>query len=155
MKQLFSDKFSMNIATLCGVGRLPKAPGTWGTLAAMPLVFLPIEYRFDILLAFIIVFTIISIPIVESIEKTHSSDPSFVVIDEAIGIWIVMLLPYFHSDILIMAEGFILFRVLDIFKPFPISYFNNRNGGFYVIADDIVAGLGTVLILFIQSLFII
>jgi phosphatidylglycerophosphatase A len=143
----------MNIVTLCGVGHLPKAPGTWGTLAAMPLVFLPPEYMFDILLSFIIVFTIISIPIIDKIEEKYSSDPSFVVIDEAIGIWIVMLLPYFHSDILIMVEGFILFRVLDIFKPFPISYFNNKRGGFYVIADDLVAGLGTVLILLIQSLF--
>ncbi len=143
----------MNIVTMLGVGNLPKAPGTWGTLAAMPLALLPSEYRFETILAFIVIFSIISIPIINKIERTHNSDPSFVVIDEAIGIWIIMLLPYFHSSIFVMVEGFILFRLLDIFKPFPISYLNDKKGGLFVIADDVAAALLSLLILYLQSIF--
>lgn len=142
----------MAVVTVLGVGKLPKAPGTWGTFAAIPLYFLPDSHRVDVLISFIVVFTLISIPIINRIEKAYGSDPSFIVIDEAIGMWIVLLSPLCYENYYWLFLGFLLFRIFDIIKPFPINKLNDKEGGFFVIADDILAAVFTLVLMHLLAL---
>ena len=124
-----------------GAGKLPKAPGTWGTIASMPVIFIPEAFRFDIILSLILVFTLISLPMIKQKEKEFGQDPSWIVVDEAIGIWIVLLDPLLYSNWSFILYGFLLFRIFDIFKPYPISLLNEKSGEWYVILDDVVAAI--------------
>jgi phosphatidylglycerophosphatase A len=123
------------------VGYLKKAPGTWGTLVAVPLAvglgFLPIELN----LIAIFAFALFSIFIAQQYEEgSDRHDAQCIVIDEIAGYFVTMaLMPLTWKAFL---AGFILFRLLDIFKPFPISFLDRKiPGGFGVVADDLAAGL--------------
>ena len=129
------------IATFFGSGLSPKAPGTVGTLAALPLVWV-ISFAGPL---FYMAFTVFLFPVglwaAEMYERqlgTHDSKE--IVIDEVLGILITMTwLPMTWQAI---ALGFVLFRVLDILKPFPIGLIDKKvQGGLGVIADDVVAGI--------------
>lgn len=129
------------ISTWFFVGKIKWAPGTWGTLATVPLsLFLHYWGPF-----FQMGFTLLLFPLalwaVENYEKTLGShDSSEIVVDEVLGFLITMTwLPLTWQSYVI---GFALFRALDILKPFPISYFDKHvKGGIGVIADDVVAGI--------------
>jgi len=132
----------LNLATLYKVGRKQKAPGTWGTLATVPLAALlmllvgPIGH-----MIFCILFTIVAIISAQAYEDhSESHDSKHIVIDEAAGFLITMVwLPLTWQS---FVYGFILFRILDIFKPPPISFFDKKvKGGLGVVADDVVAGI--------------
>ena len=130
-----------NIAIFFGAGLSPKAPGTVGTLAALPLVFFlaktgPLIYMVAILL--LLPLGIVSAEIYEQDKGGH--DHKEIVIDEVLGILIAMTwVPITWQSLLI---GFVLFRVLDIFKPFPIGYIDKKiQGGLGVMADDVAAGI--------------
>jgi len=123
-----------------GSGLAPKAPGTFGTLMAVPLVILvsPIESFY---LALIIV--LMSITGVYICGKAAADagvhDHGAIVWDEIVGLLITMfMMPISWQSIV---TGFILFRFFDILKPWPISYLDkNCHGGFGIMIDDIVAG---------------
>jgi phosphatidylglycerophosphatase A len=112
-----------------------------GTLAALPLVYLvslPGPY-------FHMAFTVFLFPLAlwaaENYERSKAQhDSQEIVIDEVLGILITMVwLPMTWQAMIL---GFVLFRVLDIFKPFPIGYIDKKvQGGLGVIADDVVAGI--------------
>ena len=133
--------FLMQLATLFGVGHLKKAPGTWGTLVTLPLVYIlslagPLVYMPFVLL-------LLPIGIVASeYYVTHFNKPDApeVVIDEVVGFLIAMAwLPMTWQSLLI---GFLLFRFFDIVKPFPISWVDRKiKGGIGVMADDVLAGI--------------
>ncbi len=137
-----------------GLGLLPKAPGTWGTLGALPLVwamqFLAPLYG----LVFAWGFTAISM-LVAQVYVDHvseSSDPKEFVLDEVAGFLVTMSLVPFTWGYLL--AGFALFRFLDILKPFPISYVDRKiKGGIGVVADDILAGIlaNVILQIWLQS----
>ena len=135
------QKLMIRLATFFGVGKLPKAPGTWGTLAALPLVFVmaqlgPIYYMIGTFL--LLMVAIFSAEIYEKHSQSH--DAKEVVIDEVLGILITMTwLPITWQSFVF---GFILFRVLDIWKPFPIGFLDKRiQGGLGVVIDDVAAGI--------------
>lgn len=135
------SKWISNLATFFGAGLSPKMPGTVGTIAAIPLCYLffltgPYGYM---VLTFL--FTVAAIFISDSYEKSQTShDRPEIVIDEVAGFLITMTwLPFTPKYVLL---GFIFFRVLDIWKPFPISVLNDKvKGGFGVVIDDVAAGL--------------
>lgn len=123
------------------LGKLPKAPGTFGTLGAIPLVIGLSFFDYWVFIFSVVLLAvagIIGCQIYESQNQTH--DSSEMVIDEVVGMCITMaLIPITWQSMVI---GFILFRILDIFKPFPIGLLDQRvAGGFGVMVDDIVAGL--------------
>ena len=131
-----------------GSGRSPYAPGTAGTLAAIPCYLLlsyflsPIAY-----IIFTCVFIIFSSWLCERISKeTATHDHPGMNIDEFAGFFVTMIAaPQGWQWI---ALGFILFRLFDIFKPWPISYIDkNIDNGFGMILDDVVAGLFSLAIL--------
>lgn len=121
---------------------MSKAPGTIGTLGAIPLVwtlgqFDPIVYMiFTFTLAVVAIF--VSHLYLSLFDVEH--DPGEVVIDEVVGFMVAMTwLPHSWQW---LALGFILFRFLDILKPFPIGYVDRKiEGGVGVVADDLVAGI--------------
>jgi len=135
------NRMIMALATGFYVGLIPKAPGTWGSLAAfLPWFFLkdlPLPAYLAVLL---FVFTV-GFFVSGSAEKIlDHADAGPIVIDEILGMFITLTLapPYPAAWIL----GFILFRLFDIFKPFPASWFDQRiHGGIGIMMDDVVAGL--------------
>ncbi len=74
-------------------------------------------------------------------EKAYGHDPSRVVIDEVVGMWIALL--FLPKRLILVAIGFVVFRFLDILKPFPASYFDRKNGGMSIMLDDVICGVYT------------
>lgn len=135
------------IATGFYVGKIPFAPGTLGTLVGIPLVlFLSIEKKL-LFGAIIILFFLGWISAEAMVQKTGNPDPEEVVIDEIVGYMASFLFiePSYKTIIL----AFILFRVIDIFKPFPVNLFEKFPGGLGVMADDLVGGILTSFILYL------
>jgi phosphatidylglycerophosphatase A len=134
-------KIAIAIATFFGAGKVPKAPGTMGSLATLPLAYLlsllgPLFY-----MAFIVLLFPVGLWAAEAYEHISGShDSKEIVIDEVLGMLITLTwLPFTWQAV---AIGFVLFRVLDIFKPFPIGLIDKKvQGGLGVIADDVVAGI--------------
>ncbi|MDD4956770.1 MAG: phosphatidylglycerophosphatase A [Candidatus Omnitrophica bacterium] len=133
------DKLCDRIATIMGLGRLPYAPGTWGSVAGLAAVLLVSGHIF-LYLTVMISSSILGIIVSGRIaDITGENDPSFVVIDEFVGIFFVFL--FMPINVATVITGFILFRLLDIFKPFPIRKIEQIPGGWGIMADDIAAGL--------------
>lgn len=125
-----------------GAGRAPKAPGTVGTLAAMPFGWLIAEYAGNsalciaALVAFLIGWWASDI----YVQQTGREDPSEVVIDEVAAMWLV--LSFMPQQLLFYLLAFLAFRVFDICKPWPVSWADQRvKGGLGIMLDDILAGL--------------
>ena len=133
------------IATLGGIGKIPIAPGTWGSIFGF-FIFIYISHYVDMR-----VVVILSIPFstwvcekasVNLIEKDHKS----IVIDELVGIWIALVPALYLSTQTSRTSyavlALIFFRLFDILKPFPISYFDkNFKNGFGIVLDDLIAGI--------------
>ena len=140
-------KVMMKIATVWDIGVGRRGPGTWGTLAAVPLYvvlsFLP-WWAYMALTLCLIVLAIVASEIYEQESGTH--DLPQVVIAEVVGFLVTMvLIPRTWQSVLV---GFLLFRLLDIWKPFPIRWVDRRvHGGVGVVADDLLAGVIANLIL--------
>lgn len=139
-KSDFSGKIALGLSAWFGTGLLPIAPGTFGTLAAVPIAFglayLGIGYS-----AFIIAIVIaVAIWTSGRCQKIlGSDDPSVVVIDEVAGFLLTMfLLP---PSWLTFGLGFVLFRFFDILKPYPIRKVEKLRGGLGIVMDDLLAGI--------------
>jgi len=129
------------LATLLGIGRAPLAPGTWASLAALPLAWgISALGGVALLAAWTLVAAALGIWACDIYARESGKhDPSECVIDELAGQWIACLaaplsLPGY-------ALAFVLFRLFDIWKPWPISAAERARGGVGVMLDDLVAGL--------------
>ena len=146
-------KLSSLIVTLFNVGKFPIAPGTIGSIFSFLLLFLlinSIQYIF-FLIIFIIIF-IVSIYFINIYnEKTIEKDSKEIIIDEFLGCYFIFIFfPIFKNEniYVFLLLSFILFRILDILKPFPINLIDKKFKNSYgIIFDDILAGLYTVIIL--------
>ena len=117
------------IASWFGSGLLPGAPGTWGSLAALPFAWLIVLYagKWPLLAAAIIVFFIGWAASHFAIRDQSDNDPGWIVIDEVAAQWLTLVaLPL---NIFAYAIGFALFRLFDIWKPWPIRQVERRCGG--------------------------
>ena len=141
------------ITTCFGIGYSPLAPGTFASLSALLILLFPITHG-GIFIASVIGF-IAAIPSITHIEKNHGNDASMIVIDEVVGMWLVLSYPHIpHTPIFIFAS-FLIFRFFDIVKPFPINLVNKKIGAIWVMADDIVAAIMTIIVVSFASLAII
>ena len=154
------NKVNFLFVTLFGIGKLPKIPGSYASLVTVIFLYFLFHFLYvdtEIFLFFLIGIFIISLFAVKIyIKDKENKDPKEVVIDEFVGQSIPICLyeiahnnPTNQSKVLtyyfIM---FILFRIFDIIKPYPISYYDkNFKNSFGVIMDDICAGLYVVVIL--------
>ena len=142
------------IATCAGIGNLPKAPGTWGSAAALPAAWAiaAVTGRIGLTVAIILVFAAGVWASSVYCRRNGVHDPGSVVIDEVAGQWITLLVV--PPDFLLYGLGFVLFRAADILKPWPISWADRRiGGGFGVMFDDVLAGILAAIILFALALF--
>ncbi|MGV6809959.1 MAG: phosphatidylglycerophosphatase A family protein [bacterium] len=138
-----------------GSGLSPIAPGTMGTLVAIPLYYLLIQFGDLIYLLLTVIITLIGIVICDiSSKKLGVHDHSGIVWDEIAGYFITMLFVP-HTWYWALA-GFILFRVFDIWKPFPILWFDQHiGGGLGIMVDDVLAAIYAGLILLIMQLLLL
>ncbi len=129
------------IALGFGSGLMPKAPGTFGTLAAIPVYFLLKDFN---LLAYLAVVVLVCLLGVYACFYTSTAlkvhDHPSIVIDEIAGYLITMIsIPFSWQWVL---AGFVLFRFFDILKPWPISWIDKHvHGGSGIMLDDIIAGV--------------
>jgi phosphatidylglycerophosphatase A len=125
------------VATLGGIGRLKPAPGTWGSLVVLPVVvFGPVIALLLGLLVTLLGFVAIR----EVLRDAPDEDPGWIVVDEAAGMLIALAGLTAEASIWGVLIAFGLFRIFDIFKPWPISWADQQSGAFGVMLDDIVAG---------------
>lgn len=124
-----------------GVGLSRFAPGTLGTLIAVPFYLLLQYLSWPLYLAITLIAFFVGIWICHVTEKMVGiPDYSGIVWDEMVGFWVTMFLA--PSKLQWIIIGFVLFRVFDILKPWPISWVNkNVHGGFGVMVDDLLAAL--------------
>ena len=140
-------------ATGFGSGYVPVAPGTAGAVVGVIMIWLSHHFFFPnmvisfpvFLLIATVVFFFIGVYCTDQLEKEWGKDPSKVVIDEIIGVWIGMLwLPIEWPWLL---AAFVLFRFFDILKPLGIRKLEAIPGGMGVMLDDVLAGIYTLLVL--------
>lgn len=128
------------LATWFGSGRLPKAPGTWGSAAALPVAWLLASWGGAVaLLGAALGCTVIGWwAAAVYVRRTGIDDPKEVVVDEVAGQWLVLSAA--PLDPLFYLVGFALFRLLDIWKPWPARWADrNVGGGLGVMLDDMLA----------------
>jgi phosphatidylglycerophosphatase A len=133
--------FFLLFATGFGVGYSPIAPGTLGTLIAIPAYYFLSEIPSPLYEITIIGFFFLSVWFSENAETfLGKKDDRRIVIDEMIGFLITML--WVPKTIPFILIGFFLFRFFDILKPFPIRRLEKRlKGGFGIVLDDVTAGI--------------
>ena len=134
-------RFFLLFATGFGVGYSPVAPGTLGTLIAIPIYYFLSEIPSPLYEVTLVGFFFLSVWVSGNAERLFGKeDDQRIIIDEMIGFLITMLwIPKTTRFIII---GFILFRFFDILKPFPIRRLERRlKGGFGVVLDDVMAGV--------------
>jgi phosphatidylglycerophosphatase A len=156
------DHLALLIAT-CGVGYIPVAPGTWGSgvgvliyllmQAASIKLFLFAErygwtlpslesFRTSFILLFLIFLTIAGIKAASRVEIIlRRKDPGIVVIDEVVGQLITFLFLPFNIGFGAILVGFFIFRVFDIWKPYPLKRLEALESGLGIMADDVLAGV--------------
>jgi phosphatidylglycerophosphatase A len=132
--------FILMFATGFGAGYSPIAPGTLGTLVAIPIYYFLSEIPFPLYEITLTGFFFLAVWVSEKTEAIlGKKDDPRIVIDEMMGFFITMFwvtkTPFF------ILVGFILFRFFDILKPFPIRGFEKVRGGFGVVLDDVMAGI--------------
>jgi phosphatidylglycerophosphatase A len=138
---LILNRFFLILATGFGVGYSPVAPGTLGTLIAIPVYYFLSAIPSPIYEITLIGFFFLSVWISENAEIFFGKkDDQRIVIDEMMGFLITML--WVPKTILFVTIGFFLFRLFDILKPFPIRRLEKRlKGGYGVVLDDVMAGV--------------
>lgn len=138
----------MFFATGCFTGNISFAPGTFGSILGLPLCFFLSKLDFSVAFLLTSIFILFAIWIAQEAEKILKTkkDPGCVVIDEIAGMLVTLTgLPF---NIVSVVAGFFLFRVLDIWKPYPIRFFDKKlSGGVGIVMDDVAAGIVSNLVL--------
>ena len=159
-------KINVLISTFFGNGYISKIPGTFTSLSTLIILYILFEvFQFKnlnyILILFSITFFYSFYAVMDSETEFENKDPRQIVIDEVLGQAMPLILIVYLSTknlINIPVEiyyllSFIFFRFFDIVKPFPVSYFDKQHKNFFgIIMDDIMAGLYTMLIIYLISL---
>jgi phosphatidylglycerophosphatase A len=137
------DYLALAIAT-CGVGYLPLAPGTFGSLVGVGLFLLLARVNPIVIVVAILAVTFAGIWAGSRIEQLSGrKDPGKVVVDEVAG-QMIALLPltlFARWSIVAVIVSFILFRFFDIVKPYPANRLQDLDGGMGIMFDDLVAGV--------------
>lgn len=137
----FRERAVLFVATGFFIGTVPFAPGTFGSLIGLPVCFLLSHLNLLESVICILVFILFAMGIASAAEKIiKQRDPGQIVIDEIAGLMVTFAgLPFNLKTVL---AGFIIFRVFDILKPFPIRMLERSvGGGSGVVLDDVLAGV--------------
>ena len=120
-------------------GYIPFAPGTFGSLAALSIYLIPGMENPTILLLLISLFSVVGINIGTKFEAIYGKDPKQCTIDEMVGMWITLL--FIPKKIWFILIAFIIWRLLDIVKPFPANIAEKLKGGLGIMMDDVIAAI--------------
>ncbi len=126
-------------------GYAPVASGTVGSLVGLILYFIPRFESDNVLLPACVLVFLLGGFAAGKMEKLYGHDPSTVTIDEVLGMWVSLL--FLPKSLLLAVGAFIVFRLLDVVKPWPARFFDRRHGGWNIMLDDVVAGIYTNLVL--------
>lgn len=130
------------IATWFGIGRVKRAPGTFGSLAALPFALaLQIWFGNHVLgVAAILLFLVSLWAVGGYLKHSRLADPQDVVVDEVVGQWLALM--FVPASVAAYIIGFACFRFFDIVKPWPVSWADRHvAGAFGVMLDDVLAGI--------------
>jgi phosphatidylglycerophosphatase A len=135
-----ADLLSTLVATGLGSGYAPIAPGTAGSAVGL-LLFWPLHAASAaVQLAAVAVLFVVGVAAATRVARgVGLEDPGIVVVDEVLGMWTSLLLMPFTPAT--AAAGFVLFRILDVFKPYPARQLESLPGGWGIMADDLMAGV--------------
>ncbi len=128
-------------------GYLPKAPGTFGSFVALIIYLIPGFENPIVIIPAIIFSILIGIPIGNYFERIYGKDPGYFTLDEFIGTWVTLL--FVPKEMLFIIPSFLLWRVLDIKKPFPANKAETIRGGLGIILDDVISGMYSLIIIHI------
>ena len=134
------------IAAGFGSGWLPKAPGTWGSLASLPAAWLLMLYVGigGLAIASLVILALGCYVSALVLPAMESDDPGWIVIDEWAGQWVTVTIiaAFYGPSALTLLSAFLVFRLFDIFKPFPIRQVEHIGPAWWAImADDLLAGI--------------
>jgi phosphatidylglycerophosphatase A len=148
------DKICLFTGTVLGLGFLPVMPGTYASFFSCVIAYFFVNslgkpYQ---LIYYAIIF-FVGVVMSFKIEKlTGEEDPRIIVIDEYVGQGIALIMADKH--IVLYAIGFLMFRIMDIFKPFPVNRLEKVKYGFGVMLDDLMAGIyAFILVVLVRFLF--
>ncbi len=142
-----------------GSGWLPKARGTWGSLAELPVgAWIYIEWQSQgLFIASVILLILGCIACVPVLRNMQEQDPGWIVVDEWVGQWICMAILSIYVDLTLFTifMAFLAFRLFDIWKPFPIRQLEHWGPAWWsIMFDDVVAGvMGAGLLLLLAWMF--
>jgi len=131
----------MFLATGCFIGNISFAPGTFGSILGIPLCFLLSKINLLVAVLLTVMFVLFAILIAQEAENIlKTKDPGCIVIDEIAGLMVTLIgLPF---NIISVGSGFLIFRFLDVWKPYPIRFVENKlSGGAGIVMDDVAAGI--------------
>ena len=150
------NRLAEPIATWFGCGYFPAAPGTVGSAAAVAIAWALLRYAGWRPLWFAGLAVAVSLPGIwaasETARQRKIEDPGLVVVDEVVGQWLA-LAGAATLNWKTLAAGFLLFRLFDIWKPWPVRQMERLPGGTGIVADDLMAGLYAALVLFLMGCF--
>lgn len=133
------------------IGKIKYAPGTFGTLLAIPIFLLIYDFNLIIKISIVFLLFLISLFLLSQSYKKQvfkDIDDKSIVIDEVIGYLIFIV--FFDNTLFVLFSSFLIFRLFDIVKPYPISLIDKKmKNALGVILDDIIAGLFSGITLFI------
>ena len=143
----YKQKSVMFFATGCFIGNISFAPGTFGSILGLALCFLLSKIELTVAVVLTILFVFFAIWMAHEAEIIlKAKDPGCIVIDEVAGMLVTLIgLPF---NMISVFAGFLIFRILDIWKPHPIRFLERKlSGGVGIVMDDIVAGvLGNIIL---------
>ena len=154
--------FTKIFVSIFYIGYIRYAPGTWGSLASLGIIF----FLFNIIniplsiliILFVFLFFLSNYLINYFSSITNSHDSKHIVIDEFLGIFFIFLfydVIFIYNNYITCLLIFVCFRIFDVFKIFPANYFDKQlHSGYGVILDDIIAGMYTILTMIIINVFI-
>jgi phosphatidylglycerophosphatase A len=149
-------RLAVPLATWFGCGYFPWGPGTVGSLAALAIALLLHATLGLGRLTFLMLILVLLLPAIwastETARIVDKNDPGLVVVDEVLGQW-VTLLGAIVLNWKSFVAAFVLFRILDIWKPWPVRRFERLPQGTGIVADDLAAGIYGALILYVGGKF--
>ncbi len=136
-------RWAIVVGSFCYVGFAPIGSGTVASaVAALFYYFVhPLQSNAILAIASLAVLALGWWATVEIGKTSTESDPSFLVYDEVAGQWIALLTPLYQGNWIFILIAFLFFRLFDVVKPFPASYFDRRSGPVNVFMDDVVAAI--------------
>lgn len=146
LKKVFTHPFYF-VAFGFGSGLSPRAPGTAGSVAAIPLYLLIAGLHPGMYAAAVFIAFVVGVIVCDWVARDMAvKDPGAIVWDEFVGLWIALfMLPNGWYWLL---TGFLLFRLFDILKPWPVSFFDRElKGGLGIMVDDVAAGFYSLIVL--------